>query len=243
MALASRFSHYSLWIRCSFGLALLLQVMSIQCTQRAVQCSYVDNGFDGKRIDALLWQHRLENVVCVPCIHHLPGDCQVQLAADTCMSVIPDLILKDSSPEAGGVFMSDERYLVSIPFFLLCHGSFDVCVVFLCCSATVHPAITAYILQVLGTPPPFQLRFLYTILRAHHTSIVLGICGAFVMSYRFLSQNPLIDFANWSFGFRKGSTGDGGNDDMLARTCILLGGYSTFVMCYCYCYCSSCCSC
>ena len=122
----------------------------------------------------------------MPCIHHLPGDCQVQLAADTCMSVIPDLILKDSSPEAGGVFMSDERYLVSIPFFLLCHGSFDVCVVFLCCSATVHPAITAYILQVLGSPPPLP-----TTLPLHHLKSTSHIHCAWYLR-RFRNVLPLL---------------------------------------------------
>ena len=68
------------------------------------------------------------------------------------------------------------------------------------------------------------------------TSIFLVICGTFAMSYHFSLQYPLVDFANWSFGFRKGSggtgwgVGGGGNDDSLARTCMLLGIYSTKIV-------------
>ena len=46
-----------------------------------------------------------------------------------------------------------------------------------------------------------------TTLALHHlerTSMLLGICGTFVISYHFLSQNPLVDFANSNFGFRQG---------------------------------------
>ena len=48
-----------------------------------------------------------------------------------------------------------------------------------------------------------------------------------------LSQNLLVDFADTSFRFRNGS-GEcgGGDDDTLARTCVLQGIYSTIVMSY-----------
>ena len=57
------------------------------------------------------------------------------------------------------------------------------------------------------------------------------------MSYHFLlPQDPLVDFADSSFGFPKvsGAWGvwGGGNDETVVLTCILPGIYRTFVMSY-----------
>ena len=64
------------------------------------------------------------------------------------------------------------------------------------------------------------------------TSNLSVFCGTFVISYHFfLSQNPLVDFSiSLRISERVGGLGDsgvggGGNDDTLARTCILLGIY------------------